>query len=189
MRFSDNQFLDCLELFQFWRNALIHQKNLLILIFSKAQEKKKPWVWRALRWCPLILLQPTAASEKVDSRNWQAHVKKSERAHLNGFDYSSPQPCLWFWKGGEYRGFCLWTDAKPSGQAGNRRARRRGRDRHEAIMKMNANGGEGSHGRSRSTEKGVLEALCLKSAVGLTRTRSRYKWMAPEYMWELGTHP
>lgn len=116
-------------------------------------------------------------------------MKKSERAHLNGFDYSSPQPCLWFWKGGEYRRFCLWTDAKPSGQAGNRRARQRGRDRHEAIMKMNANGGEGSHGRSRSMEKGVLKTVCLRSTEGLTVTRSRYKWMALEYIWGLSIQP
>lgn len=166
------------------RGFKIHKfspENELILIFSRAQGKKNQ-AWRALRWCLLILLHPTAASEKVDS--WiDKPMKKSERAHLNGFDYSSPQPCLWFWKGGEYRGFCLWTDAKPSGQAGNRRARQRGRDRHEAIMKMNANGGEGSHGRSRSMEKGVLKTVCLRSTQGLTVTRSRYKRMALEYIW------
>lgn len=60
--------------------------------------------------------------------------------------------------GGGYGEFCLRTDAKPSGQAGNRRAKQadsegesKGEgegDRHGAIMKMNANGGEGSQGRS-----------------------------------------
>lgn len=105
---------------------------------------------------------------------WQA-PKKSERAHLNDFDYSSPQPCLWFWKGGEYSGFCLWTDANPGGQAGNRRARRGERDRHGAIMKMNANGGKGNHGRSRSMKKGVLKKMCSKSSGSLNVTR--YKWV------------
>lgn len=61
-------------------------------------------------------------------------------------------------RGGGYGEFCLRTDAKPSGQAGNRRAKQADSegesegegegDRHGAIMKMNANGGEGSQGRN-----------------------------------------
>lgn len=38
----------------------------------------------------------------------------------------------------------------------------RERDRHGAIMKMNANGGKGSHGRSRSLETGVLKKDLFK---------------------------
>lgn len=138
------------------------KKNELILIFSKGKRKS------GLKSTEVMPINPLLSDSSVGKgrfMKWQA-PKKSERAHLNDFDYSSPQPCLWFWKGGEYSGFCLWTDAKPSGQAGNGRARRGERDRHGAIMKMNANGGKGSHGRSRSMEKGVLKNDMFKEHRG-----------------------
>ena len=92
-----------------------------ILIFSKAKKKKSGL--KSTEVMPINPLLSDSGVRKGRIVKWQAPKKKSERAHLSDFDYSSPQPCLWFWKGGEYGEFCLSTDAKPSGQAGNRRVR------------------------------------------------------------------
>lgn len=92
---------------------------------------------------PINPFQSDSSVKKGRIVKWHA-PKKTEWAHLNDFNYSSLQPCLWFWKGGESGEYCLQTDAKPSGQAGNRRLRREGRDRRGAIMKMNANGSKGA---------------------------------------------
>lgn len=112
---------------------------------------------------------------------WQA-PKKSEQAHLNDFDYSSPQPCLWFWKGWEYGEICLSTDAKPSGQAGNGRARRGERERETGVeqswkwMQMEARAAMGGPGAWRRV---YLKKICSKSTGSLTLTR--YKWIGLKY--------
>lgn len=82
-------------------------------------------------------------------------------------------------RGGGYGEFCLRTDAKPSGQAGNRRAKQADSegesegeqegDRHGAIMKMNANGGEGSQGRSVGKGSKMMRSRPTKASLVLLK--------------------
>lgn len=100
-------------------------------------------------------------------------------------------------RGGGYGEFCLRTDAKPSGQAGNRRAKQADSegesegegegDRHGAIMKMNANGGEGSQGRSVGKGSKMMRLrptkallVLLKEQLGLLQHQKTPLWAQKE---------
>lgn len=100
-------------------------------------------------------------------------------------------------RGGGYGEFCLRTDAKPSGQAGNRRAKQADSegesegegegDRHGAIMKMNANGGEGSQGRSVGKGSKMMRSrptkaslVLLKEQLGLLQHQETPLWAQKE---------
>lgn len=97
-------------------------------------------------------------------------------------------------RGGGYGEFCLRTDAKPSGQAGNRRAERadsegeseggREGDRHGAIMKMNANGGEGSQGRSVGKGSKMMRSRPTKASLALLKEQLGLLEHQKTHLWE-----
>lgn len=148
----------------------------------KCSNKKKKWIdinifkWKEKKPGPksteVMPINPLLSDSSVGKgrfKKWQA-PKKSKRTHLNDFDYSSPQPCLWFWKGDEYSGFCLRTDAKPRRQAGNRRARQGERDSMEQSwkwMQMEARAAIGGPGAWRRV---YSKTMCSKSTEDLLDT-------------------
>lgn len=150
-------------------------KGSIDINIFKGREKKN-LVRGALRWCLLIPFHPTGALEKVDSWNDKALKKKSERAHLNDLDYRSPQPCLWFWKeeADTANSVCGLTQSQvdrqvigvQSKQTVKGREREREGDRHGAIMKKNANGGEGSQGRSVGKGSKMMSSRATEDQTG-----------------------
>lgn len=99
-------FLNVFGMLSVRKDALKYIDSAVKWIYINIFKGNEKSVLKSTEVMPINPLLSDSSVGKGRIVKWQA-PKKSERAHLNDFDYSSPQPCLWFWKGGENSEFCL----------------------------------------------------------------------------------
>lgn len=154
------------------KNINAAKKKWIDINIFKGKEKNQ--AWRALRWCLLIPFYPTAALEKVDSRNDKP--LKKVNAHTWTISTTAPlnHACGFEKEMNIVDSVCGLTQSQVDRQVigGRGGERETGREQSWKWMQIEARAAIGGPGAWRRV---YFKTMCSKSTGGLTVTR--YKWM------------